>query len=264
MKNYISYSLLSLILLFFSSCEKVVELNLGNETGKLVIEGNLTNIKGLQVIKLSTNIPFSNTNEYPPVSGAEVSVSDQNGNIFKFTESPSGTYTINNVAGIPGNTYTMKVLSAGKTYTASAVMPKIVVLDSITSEKDKFDSKERREITVHYHDLVGTTDQYRFITFVNGVQVKSVDVENDNFTNGNDVHHEVRQDDIDIYPGATVTVEMQCIDKPVYTYWFTLMRQNGAGPGGSVTPSNPPTNISPATLGYFSAHTSSVKTITVK
>jgi len=56
---------------------------------------------------------------------------------------------------------------------------------------------------------------------------------------------------------------MQCIDQPIYTYWLTLMRQGG-GFFGSVTPSNPPTNISPASLGYFSAHTSQMATIIAK
>jgi len=40
--------------------------------------------------------------------------------------------------------------------------------------------------------------------------------------------------------------------------------QQSNGPGGGVSPSNPPTNISPATLGYFSAHTSSIKTMIVQ
>jgi len=67
-----------------------------------------------------------------------------------------------------------------------------------------------------------------------------------------------------IFSGDTVTVEMQCIDLPVYTYWETLMQEQSNGPGGGVTPSNPPTNITPATLGYFSAHTTQSQTIIVK
>jgi hypothetical protein len=57
---------------------------------------------------------------------------------------------------------------------------------------------------------------------------------------------------------------MQCIDKPVYTYWFTLMQQGDNGPGGGVTPADPPSNITPTVLGYFSAHTTQSKTIVVK
>jgi hypothetical protein len=42
------------------------------------------------------------------------------------------------------------------------------------------------------------------------------------------------------------------------------MQEQTNGPGGGVTPSNPPTNITPVTLGYFSAHTTQSKTIVVK
>ena len=77
-----------------------------------------------------------------------------------------------------------------------------------------------------------------------------------NFQDGRYVSLDLLENDIDIYPADTVKVEMQCIDKPVYTYWFTLMQQSTEGPGGGVTPANPPSNITPLTLGYFSAHTS--------
>ncbi|ULT26048.1 hypothetical protein KUH03_03495 [Sphingobacterium sp. E70] len=53
---------------------------------------------------------------------------------------------------------------------------------------------------------------------------------------------------------------MLCVDKTVYNYWYSLMQQSA---NSGVTPSNPPTNISPVTLGYFSAHTFSTKSIQV-
>ena len=99
--------------------------------------------------------------------------------------------------------------------------------------------------------------------YVNNVQVKDVFAYNDDFTDGRDVVIDLVENETDIHPGDTVKVEMQCIDKPVYTYWATLMQQNNDF-GQGVTPSNPPTNITPATLGYFSAHTTQTKTIIVK
>ncbi|MBB6273838.1 hypothetical protein HDF26_004311 [Pedobacter cryoconitis] len=78
------------------------------------------------------------------------------------------------------------------------------------------------------------------------------------------MRNKIRQQDIDIYANDKVTVELQCIDKPVYTYWLTLMQQGNPGPGGGVTPCNPPTNISPETLGYFSAHKTQTISIIAK
>ena len=98
-------------------------------------------------------------------------------------------------------------------------------------------------------------NQYRFVMYVNRVQVNTIFAFDDEFIDGRNVNLDLQQNDIDIFPKDTVTVEMQCIDRPMYTYWFTLVQQRGNNPGGAMTPSNPPTNITPATLGYFSAHT---------
>ncbi|WP_183560386.1 DUF4249 domain-containing protein [Mucilaginibacter sp. SP1R1] len=260
-----------LFIIFFSSallltsCNKVIDLNLGNQAGQLVIEGNITNVSGPQSIKLSSNVSFSSTNTYPPVTGAQVTVTDQTGNSFTCAEGPAGTYVIGQLAGETDNTYTMHVVTNGKTYTASSIMPVFVPIDSVTSAKSEFDSgKNKRKITVHYHDPAGIANQYNFLMYVNGVQVKRVLANNDDFTDGNTVDFDLREDDIDIYPGDKVTVEMQCIDKTIYTYWFTLMQQGFNGPGGGVTPSNPPNNISPTALGYFSAHTTQSVSIVVK
>lgn len=253
------------LLLICVSCTRVIDLELGNQSGDLVIEANITNVQGPQTIKLSTNVPFTNTNVYPPVTGATVSVSDQAGNNYAFTEAPLGTYSISNMAGVAGNTYTMHISTNNKTYTATSVMPSVVALDTVTAENnDVNSSNNKKKITVHYHDPVGIVNQYNFLLYVNKVQVKAVFANNDQFTNGNDVTYDLLQNDIDIYPGDTVTVEMQCVDLPIYTYWYTLMQQGKNGAQSGVAPSNPPTNITPASLGYFSAHTTQSKTIVVK
>lgn len=255
-----------IVLLFFASaCTKVIDVKLGNDTGKLDIEANVTNINGLQTIKLTTNVPFTNTNTYPPVSGATVTIADQQGNSYPFIESPAGIYTNSQLTGNAGGTYKMTVLTGKATYNASSVMPTQVLMDSITSKNRPVPSSTtKKEISVHYSDPVGVPNQYRFVLFVNGVQAKVVFAFDDEFNDGKTVSLNLRQDDIDIYAGDKVTVEMQCIDKPVYLYWFTLSQQENSGPGGSVAPSDPPTNISPVALGYFSAHTTQTKSIVVK
>ncbi len=264
MKSF-KYYIFCTVLGLATSCTKVVDLKLNNNAGILVIEGNITNIRGPQYIKLHQNVSFSNTNTYPPVTGATVSVSDDKGNNYDFTEGPAGTYSITAMAGTPGYTYSMKVITNGKIYTANSVMPAQVILDSLTSKASEFSSgKNQRDIVVHYQDPPGVANQYRFVMYINSVQVNGTFAYNDDFIDGRYVNLEVLENDIKIYPGDTAIVEMQCIDKPVYTYWYTLMQQQQNGPGGGVTPSNPPTNITPVALGYFSAHTTQTTTITVK
>jgi hypothetical protein len=261
-KYYISALFIALIAV---SCTKVIDLKLGNNTGELVIEGNITNVRGPQSIKLSKNVPFTNTNTYPPVTGATVSVTDSKGVNHPFIEGTPGVYSINRLTGIPGSTYTMNITTNGKSYAAVSTMPNPVVLDSVASTQSSFNKgKNIRDLIVFYQDPVGVPNQYRFILYVNSVQVNRVFAYDDEFIDGKYVNLELVENDIDIHPGDTATIEMQGIDKPIYTYWYTLMQQEFGGPGGGVTPSNPPTNITPATLGYFSAHTSQRITILVR
>ena len=255
----------TILLATLFGCTKVIDLKLGNDSGKLVIEGNITNLDSPQYIKLSRNVPFTSTNVYPPVSGATVLVTDDKNNSYTFTEGPAGTYSSATFQGISGNTYKMTVTTGGITYTASSTMPAMVPLDSVTEKKADFNTASNlREMTVHYQDPAGVANQYRFVMWVNNVQVNTVFAFNDEFSDGRYVNGDLVENTNNIYAGDTVRVEMQCIDKPVYTYWFTLMEQGFGGPDGGVAPSNPPTNISPAVLGYFSAHTTQSITLVVK
>jgi hypothetical protein len=265
MRKSINLFAYALLLVLFSSCEKVVDLDLRDDTGKLVIEAAINDQTGVQTIRLSENIPFSNTNSYPPVTGAVVNVSDNSGNNYVFTESAAGVYTSNAIAGVSGQTYQLSVVTKDGTFKANSIMPSVVKLDSLTSRKDIFESDEdNRIISVHYHDPAGDANQYRFVVHINNVLVKRVLVNDDQFSDGRKVTFDLEfdDDDIKVAPGDKVTVEMQCIDKPVFTYWFSLAsQQTSDGPGGSVSPSNPPTNITPKALGYFSAHTTETKTV---
>jgi hypothetical protein len=238
---------------------------LGNDSGKLVIEGNFTDMPGRQVITLSRNVPFTNTNTYPPVTGAQILVTDTRGHYYTYTEKTPGTYLSGYISGIDSTTYTMTVSTNGTKYTATSTMPKQVLLDSLTESNSLFTNKKNaRQITVHFQDPAGVANYYRFILYINSVQVKSIFAFDDEFTDGRYSNLDLLENDIDVFPGDTAKVEMQCVDKPVYTYWFTLMQQYPNGPGGGVTPSNPPTNITPVSLGYFSAHTTQTETVIVK
>ena len=129
MQVFKKYSLLLLILPVMASCTKVIDLKLGNDTGKLVIEGNITNKPGAQTITISRNVAVTATNTYPAVSGATVTVKDQEGRIYLFNETSAGIYTNSLLTGAVGNTYTMSVSTDSKIYSASSEMPQLVQLD---------------------------------------------------------------------------------------------------------------------------------------
>jgi hypothetical protein len=70
--------------------------------------------------------------------------------------------------------------------------------------------------------------------------------------------------DFDVKKGDVITVEMQCLDKGSYEYFYSLFSIGNNGPGGGATPTNPVSNISGGALGYFSAFTSQKQTIEIK
>lgn len=258
----IRFAIVMLLLPAIISCQKVVDLKLKDASGQLVIEANVTNTN-TQTVKLSRNVAFTSTNNYPAVSGAVVTVSDQTGKIYQLIEGAAGVYSLSQFRGISLTNYNLNVQTDGKTYTASSTMPARVSLDSIFAKNNEFNSKQRY-ISVAYADPAGVKNQYRFVMYVNDVQVNSVFAYNDDLTDGRYVNAQLRQFDIDIYPGDTVKIEMQCIDPAIYAYWESLQQQQGNGPGGGVTPSNPPTNLTNNALGYFSAHTTQTRTLIAK
>src|ERR1700759_2946170 len=168
------YTALLLLALIVSSCQKVIKLDLGNQTGQMVIEANFTDQIGPQYVKLSRNVPFTSTNTYPPVTGATVTIFDNtNNHHFSMIEGPAGTYSVQKGVGIAGHSYTMSVTTGGVTYTGNSTMPGIVTMDSITSSSNFLNKNDsQRMITVYFQDPGNAANQYRFVMNVNHQQVK--------------------------------------------------------------------------------------------
>lgn len=266
MKVKLKYHIIPMLMLLiaFTSCEKVVQLKLDNAEPQLVIEGAVTNQSANHVVKISYSVPFTESNNFPPASGATVTITDDHNGVFPLTETTPGTYVTARFLGRLGYKYTITAIVNGKTYTGSSTMPAPVRFDNLTYKDGFFDSA-KKTITIHYQEPANTVNQYRFVMFVNSVQVKAIFDQDDSFTNGRYVDDDLFQDEIDIKAGDMVTIEGQCIDRDIYTYWFSLSQQGGGRRGGgSPTPSNPPSNLNNNALGYFSAHTVQRLNITVR
>lgn len=256
---YLIYSLLMVTL--FASCQRDIDLTINHPSSLLVIEGNITNLLGVQTVTISNTVPYNKTNVYPPVTGASAAIST-GGRTYSLIQNQDGKYSIPNFRGVEGQAYTLTVqLDSAEVYTATSVMPKLVKMDSIGITAVSVGSKTLRTVSVYYHDPPGDVNQYQFILYINGVQVKHIFTLDDSHTNGRIVNTSLYQNDIEIKPNDRVDVEMQCIDANVYKYLFTLSQQGGNSPSNSATPTNPDSNLSNGVLGYFSAHTAERKTL---
>jgi hypothetical protein len=253
--------------LFITACQKVIDIDVNTSTSQLVIEGNITDIRGPQYVIISRSVAYTEKNIYPTVSGADVRVTDNLGNTWRFTEIRPGTYAVSSMRGITGRSYMLRVVLDGTEYTATSVMPLKVQVDSLSLADITFGSTTRKQVAVNYTDPKGQPNQYRYIMYVNGKQTTRIYAYDDRLTDGNIRKDELFTDDDneneDLKSGDKVTIEVQNIDKNNFNYWFTLRQQRRGGPGGGVTPGNPPSNLSNNALGYFSAHTYQTIDVTI-
>lgn len=256
MKNIAFFSL---ILLAFTSCTKVIEFDLNTSDPKVIIEADITDQTDGYQVKISKTVNFSEPNNFPAVKGAVVTVTDELGVVQTLTESVAGTYTLKGAKGVSEKTYALKIVAEGKTYTATSKMPKLVPFTGVEVRENNFPGPASDTSYIYmpvFVDPANEQNNYLFFLSVKGKQDKGFqNVFNDNFING--VRNQrpiIGTQDFKVSSKDTVTLEMRCIDKGVYDYFYSLNEISNTN-GGSATPANPVSNLSGGALGYFSAHT---------
>lgn len=260
--------LIYISVLFFAlvSCTKVIEVDLNSSDPQIVIEGEISNSGEPAIVTITKSINFDESNIFPYVTDALVSISDDDGNSEVLSEVSPGVYLSNVMVGSINKTYTLHVESNEKILTSNSIIPNQVNLDSlevVVNTSGGFGGggpSLSHEVFVSYSDPVDETNYYRFIEYING-EKKASYIFDDLLFNGVSARRKLRTFERDLEPGDTVVVEIQCIDSKVYDYFFSFGNLNG-GPSSS-SPANPNTNITGSKLGYFSAHTSQRKQVII-
>ncbi|NMR32611.1 DUF4249 domain-containing protein [Chryseobacterium aquaticum] len=264
--------LIILSMFLWIGCEKEIDLDLEDQSGNIVIEANVTDQPGPYYVKLTKSVAFSENNSYPIVSNAVVVLSDNNGQSETLQHVGDGVYETTNFTTAPGRTYTLKVSAEEKEYTAKSTMPQPVLLEDLQQDSFMVAGELSYTLLPVFTDPATLGNRYLFTYRLNNNPHKMFEAFSDNVNNGlvNQRPILLPNDDEDgqsekAKPGDTVYVEMQCIDINIYTYFTSLIQIiDGGGPGGGITPSNPPSNISNGALGYFSAHTVSKKSYIIQ
>ena len=269
-KHIFKFSIGLIFTFLFPSCEKVIDINLNSSEPKIIIESNVTDQPGPYAVKLSQTVNFGESNIFPPVSAAAVRISDDTGNAETLTETIPGIYSSATIQGTPGTAYTLEVTVNGKTYKAVSIMPKPVNIDSLIVESSSsMGPREKNQIVnVQYTDPLGKGNYYRFILLINGKVQNDIFIDNDELQDGEIKNCRLTRgtNNTKLNPGDSVTVLLQTIDKGVYEYFRTLSQIVGSDGGlmrQSTSPSNPISNFSNGTLGYFSAYGLTSKTIVI-
>ena len=255
-------------LFMFSSCEKVVVIELNEANQQRVVEAELSSHASLTYVKLSKTASFYGTDEFEKIQNAVVKISGSNGSesIFSERNDEPGTYYPFNppfLVAVSGITYTLSINTAEGLITAVSSSPTHVPLDSITVEprQGPFGHGEYL-IRCHFTDPGEEENFYRFkiywANWTNYFQVIS-----DELINGISTDFPLFR----YFPdeGDSVVIEMMCIDKATYLYFNALEEAAEGGGPFSAAPGNPLSNMEGTdVIGYFGTNTVSYQGITIK
>jgi hypothetical protein len=252
-----------LLLLTTASCTKVIDIDVKESDTRYVIEGVLTEEAGSCRVTVSRTRLFNEPNDFPPVTGALVTITD-NGQLTTLVETAPGVYR-SSLTGVPGHTYNLSVRVGSDVFTATNTMPVPVHMDTLYIAPGPFG--QFRFATIAYRDPAGVPNYYRFVQYLNGTKDPELFWEADEFTDGErvvlqlDTGIDEQDDPRAIQSGDTVTIELQALDPAIYRFWASLDSDGADGSVNTAAPSNPLSNIRGGALGYFSTHTIHRRTV---
>jgi hypothetical protein len=259
-----SHILLIFTALSLASCTKVIDLDLNNADTRLVIEAEISDQQGPYYVKISQTLNFDEPNNWPTVSGATVILSETGGAVDTLQEVSPGLYASAHIQGVPGHTYDLQVTVDGQTHSAVSTMPQPVALDTAYTQVGAAMGGEQTIPVLEFFDPAGVKNYYNFTVKRDGFQLPGFFTVDDNVRDGSRVIRPLRSSGFNLKTGDELAVELQCVEAAVYDYFYVLEKAAGMGLSQSPTPSNPTGNFDTNALGYFSAHTSSIRKITVK
>lgn len=265
MINIKTILLLSISIVFLSSCEKVVDLNLNDATSRIVVEGsvsNSTSIGSLVILSNSKSVKSDNGNNL--LSGAVVKIQEGVSTIYTLTETEKGVYRNLNLVGKEDSIYKLTIQVNGNTITAQSRMPKQIKFDSLIVEEFPNFGRTIKVVTPFYNDPVGFGNYYRFKIYKNSAQIRQSFVYDDSFIDGRKVTFPLvyNKEDDEFKKGDVIDVDMFSIDEANYKYWFSLEMASNGSPQSA--PANPISNVIGNAIGVFSANTYQTKRVVVQ
>jgi hypothetical protein len=259
MKSLLNISF-ALSMLFFLSCQEVIDVDLNTADPKLVVNGTITNENKPFRVELAKTLNFDEPNDFPPVTGALVIVHDDTGAADTLLEQAAGVYeTPYAKPGEPGRTYTLHIEAEGRTYYATSTLPQPVALLSLGVETTGDGEARQVMLLPEFQDPAGETNYYRFVQYNDDERMPRYFLLPDTYIDGNHVFPPLFTDTMPA-PGGGVTLELQAIDRGVYKYLYALQ---ATGEHGGSVPANPDNQFGGAALGYFAAYAVDRRTVVV-
>jgi hypothetical protein len=197
-----------------------------------------------------------------------VTITDDLGVTDILKEKSPGVYFTSFIRGTSGRTYTLKVVSENKEYTASSTMHNHVRIDSLNLTKSLWqyhdpDDANKDEVIVdlncYFRDPY-EKNYYRVLVFRNDTARNEYYIlYDDQYANGQGIGLRATR----ATPGDRFRIELLSIDKPTFEYYRTLQDLLDSNPVFGSTPANPRSNLNNGALGYFGACAISSKRIII-
>jgi len=250
--------ILFLSILIFTSCEKVIDVDLKDAKPRVVVEAQITSNKGVNFVSLTKTSRFYSTDTTETIRGAIVKISNDNGNVFTLDEIRPGLYNSNILAAYENQKYKLSIISSEGSFEATSTTKSLVKIDSVNIELNEFipgggaeNENKHYQITAYFNDNPDEVNFYRLRLVVNGEYMSGFHVVDDRVFNGKTIPYNFNG--IVLEDNDKIWVELFDVDEANFQYFYTLARlQNN---GGDITPGNPPSNIEGGAIGVFGAST---------
>lgn len=288
MKNKILSALVTTII--FASCEKEVEIDMPKYTPSVVVEGFIANDMAPMVF-LTKNVEYvsqagKDLYEKSFIHGALITLEKQDGNADTLkeiiqTDPKSGLmtamYTSTTTIGAIGKTYTLKITTGGKTYSAIATIPVPVQIQDIWYEKHPdAENDSFKTVWVKILDPI-ETNYYRYTSEVNGQHGPQPEVStiSDKGFSGKEykkaIDSGLKNEAQDMHGGVsgyfkigdTITVKWANAEKSYYDAWATIDYKRSQNMNPFMNPTRIVGNVK-GCLGYWSGLGVDVKSIVLK
>lgn len=281
-------------LLFFTGCEKDIDISLKSEESKLVVEATIENDQP-PVVFLSKSLDYFS--QISPqllaqslVHGADVYVSNgsQTQKLKEYNTQLGSGYSISYYStdttggavaftGKLNQKYALRIVTEGKEYTASTSIPLATKrIDSVwwKAAPPQADS-DQVTVIVRATDPPGFGDYVRYFTKRNSEPFLAPD--NSTFDDlfvdgttyelpierGHDRNVKITDRERFFLKGDTVTLKLCNVDKATYDFWRTMEFSYQSVGNPFSTPVKVASNISGNALGYFGGYACQYRTIVI-
>lgn len=242
-----------------TGCEEVIDVNLQTAAPRLVIDASIDWVKGTagneQHVRLTTTAGFYE-DTVPVVSDAVVFITDADGNVFNFTETPgTGDYVCTDFNAVRNAAYTLTVVSAGQTYTATENLVPVTDIGEIVQTDEGGFFGDEIEVKFYYQDP--PEENYYVVRFdADVLPYADFEAYSDEFFNGNQTFEFFSHEDLKA--GDVVEIRLMGVTRRYQEYMAKLLLMAGSNQGpfgtapatvrGNIVNTTTPSDYA---LGYF-------------